>query len=81
MGTSIYHGVKNTCHNVHTCLHQRTKHLCSFPPTLQHVRMHTRKNAWNDCVAATARGADDADAGGSARLLCSTQSTLRPCAV
>ena len=36
--------------------------------------MQTRKHAWNDGAAATAQGAD-ANAGGSARLLRSTQST------
>jgi len=72
MGTRKYPqaSVDNTCHSVCTCLHRRTKYLCRFPPTPQHVRMHTRKHAW----PATLRGADT-DAGGSACLLSSTPST------
>ena len=74
VATNLYPNVNNTCHSIYTCLHWRTKHLCSFPPTPQHVQMHTRKHAWNNGAAATAREAD-ADAGGSALLLRSTQST------
>jgi len=52
--------------NTHTYTHIRTH--------IQHVHMHTRKHAWNDSAAATARGAD-ADAGSSACLFRLTQST------
>jgi len=46
--------------------------VCILPATPEHLNMHTRKHAWNDGAAATARGAD-ADTRGSARpLLCST---------
>ena len=41
---------------------------------IQHIHMHTHKHAWNDSAAATARGAH-IDAGSSARLFRSTQST------
>ena len=52
--------------NTHTYTHIRTH--------IQHVHMHTRKHAWNDSAAATAREVD-ADAGSSARLFRSTHST------
>jgi len=42
---------------------------------IQRVHMHTRKYAWNDSAAVTTKGAD-ADAGVSARLFRSTQSTI-----
>ena len=51
--------------HTHTYTHIHTR--------IQHIHMHTRKHAWNDSGAATARGVD-ADAGSFAHLLCSTQS-------
>ena len=56
------------CMFIHT--HTYT-HICTH---IQHVHMHTRRHAWNDIAAATARGAD-ADAGSSTRLFRSSQST------
>jgi len=59
---------------IHKCMFIKT-HTCTHTRThIQHVRMHTRKHAWNDSTVATARGAD-ADAGSSAHLFRSTQST------
>jgi len=63
-----------TCIYIHTCMsvHIHTyTHTCTH---MQHVNMHTRKHAWSDSAVATARRAD-ADAGSSACLFCSTQST------
>jgi len=63
-----------TCRYIHICMFIHTHTYTNTRTHIQHVHMHTRKHAWNDSAAATARGAD-ADAGSSARLFRSTQST------
>ena len=79
MVASIYPSVNNNCHSLHICLCTpvyKTLVWCSgnFLPTHQHIHTHTRKHTWINDAAETAQGAD-ADAGGSARLPRSTQST------
>jgi len=63
-----------TCRCTHICMFIHTHTYTHIRTHIQHVHMHTRKHAWNDSATATARGAD-ADAGSSARLFRSTQST------
>ena len=62
------------CRYIHICMFINTRTHTHIRTHIQHVHMHTRKHAWNDSAAATARGAD-ADAGSSTRLFRSTQST------
>jgi len=63
-----------TCRYIHICMFIHTHTYTHIRTHIQHVHIHTRKHAWNDSSAAIARGAD-ADAGSSARLFRSTQST------
>ena len=62
------------CIYIHICMFIHTHTYTHIRTHIQHVHIHTRKHAWNDSSAAIARGAD-ADAGSSARLFRSTQST------
>ena len=64
----------HTCRHMHICMFTNTHTYTQIRTRIQHVHMHTRKHAWNDSAAATARGADT-DARSSARLFHSTQST------
>jgi len=47
-----------TCRHIHICMFINT-HIYTHTRThIQHAHMHTRKHAWNDSAAATARGTD-----------------------
>jgi len=66
--------IYNTCRYIYICMFIHTHAYTHIRTHIQHIHVHTRKHAWNDSAAATARGADP-DAGSSARLFHSTQST------
>jgi len=47
------------CRYIHICMFINTRTHTHIRTHIQHVHMHTRKHAWNDSAAATARGADE----------------------
>jgi len=63
-----------TCRYIHKYMFIHTHTYTHIRTHVQHVHVHTRKHTCNDSAAATARRADP-DAGSSARLFHSTQST------